>query len=302
MRSLLLRWADQISTRYELDDQQRAAARKQVLDQWEPFLEAHRRRIQPLANEFLEMRLGVEPPAREHVQAWAKRAIPVLEEVRRHVDQGSGRFRELLQPGQRIKFEADALGMTAGMALAEQTLRRWKDGDYDEQQIWHPTSRGGESPPVARENTASGSADGQEKPDEESSSAGGTAAQPPDQIAIELDSWTQYVERFILHFELRDAQKTAVLSVLHELKQRAIDHRDRHRQEIDSLERRIADYAGGEEELNELKSELAKLYGPVDEMFQELCRRAENVPTESQRAVAASKVDTKDKSEAKNRP
>jgi hypothetical protein len=85
-----------------------------------------------------------------------------------------------------------------------------------------------------------------------------------------------------------------VLSVLSELKERALSHRDRHRDEIAKLEARIASFGGSEEELPELKGQLTELYGPIDDMFKELKLRIESVLTAEQRGGVKTPVPASD--------
>ena len=120
------------------------------------------------------------------------------------------------------------------------------------------------------------------------------AAQRPaaqeDQIALEVVAWERYVEEFIRIYGLDEGQRTAVLSCLSELKQRAIAHRDKRRDDIATLELRISNFTGSDEELAGLKEQLTELYGPIDDMFQELKARIEQIPTARQRAEAAQKI------------
>lgn len=112
-------------------------------------------------------------------------------------------------------------------------------------------------------------------------------AEVSDQVVVELGRWDKYVEEFIRIYDLDEGQRTAALSCLSELKQRAIDHRDRHREEIAALEHRIHNNTGTDEELAEIKQELTRLYGPIDDTFSELKRRIELIPTTEQRARVA---------------
>ena len=106
-----------------------------------------------------------------------------------------------------------------------------------------------------------------------------------DQIALELHAWEHYVMEFIQTYDLDEGQRTAALSCLAELKERATAHRDRRREEITALERRIRNNSGTDQELAEIKQRLIKLYGPIDEMFKELKRRLESIPTAEQQAA-----------------
>ncbi len=293
MRLVLIRWADELSARYELDEDQKGRVRELVVKRWQPFLDEHRDDIQPLVNEFLEMRLGLEPPTADQVRSWGERATPTLAEFRRQLDGGAEQFREILTPQQRTKFELDMLAYRAGAEFLDVKLQDWRRGEYEAGEVWS-------APGERRRRRARRRAARVLAADQDPSDAGRSTeemgkkiaiGEPPDQIALEVDAWTKYVENFSRVFELEIAQTTSVVSVLDELRQRALAHRDRHREEIAALERRIAEFSGDNEALEALREELTKLYGPVDEMFQELKQRVETVPTAGQRAAAARKED-----------
>jgi len=285
MELMLVRWADRLSLQYELDDGQRLKVREAVKQRWGKFLSDHRATIQPVINELIEMRLETQPPAKERVQAWAERAAPVFEKLREQFEQSTDEFREVLTTDQRMKFDADASMFDLGVRLAEQKLSQWRKGEYREDEFWAPPSLGGRKRHAPAGDRTAGSG-----PDKAASvegrSATGKRPDETDQIAIELAAWRQYVEAFIRVYRLAEGQRTAVLSILSEMTQRATAHRDRRRQEIAELENRIATFSGGEDELAELKRQLTELYGPIDEMFKELKRRIELIPTGEQRAAA----------------
>jgi len=106
----------------------------------------------------------------------------------------------------------------------------------------------------------------------------------PDQVALELDSWDRYVADVIERFRFNDGQQQAARSILKEMKDRALAHRDRHREEITRLEEKLA--SGNPDDSDALENELTRLYGPIDEMFRELFARVEQIPTAAQRRAA----------------
>ena len=138
LESLLSRWADEASNEYSLDDVQGKQVRKAVVGRWKGFLDEHRRELQPIANEFLEMRLGMEPPSKERVREWAERAFPTFDRVKQEFMASQDDFRQALHPTQRAKFELDMLKQSAGMQFAENKLRQWKTGDVDATEFWEP--------------------------------------------------------------------------------------------------------------------------------------------------------------------
>ena len=283
IKLMLTRWTHEAADKYGLDEQQRARAEEAVVERWTRFLYENRKDVQPLVNEFLEMRMDLTPPSKEKVEDFARRAKPHFDDVAKELDEGTTEFREILRPNQRIKFEIDAAQMKIGVGLATQKFDQWQKGEFDPEDFWEPV---GQDPETRRER--------RRKSREERERQRELAAQKQkeledasrDQIEIEMDSWQRYAAAFIRNYRLDAGQKDTVLSCLTELRDRAITHRDRNRDEIIRLEERIASSTGDEGELSEIKRQLDRLYGPIDEMFRELKARIEQVPTSDQRAVA----------------
>ncbi len=285
MNLLLARRAHQAAARYELNEEQQKKVREAVVGRWGRFLTENRATLQPLANEFIEMRMELEPPSKEQVQAWAKRAMPVFGKVREQLEQGIGEFREILDPLQRAKFELDAMRFGVGLQITEQRLENWQQGEFETSEFWQPPGerrrrreerrrrRGGSERAVNLPGAPGRGAAGEVTPSEQQ-----------DQIALELHAWEKFVEEFIRIYGLDGAQRDAARSCLSEVKERALAHRDRRREDIVRLEGRIRENTGAEEELADIKKRLVELYGPIDAMFAELKRRIEQIPTAKQRA------------------
>jgi len=292
MRSLLRRWAHEVSEEHNLNDTQREKAEEAILERWTGFLEENRDEIEPLVNEFIELRWELEPPEKEEVQDWARRADPVFGKIREQVEGGVDDFRKILTPMQRIKFEAQATAFTGGMNMAQAQIKKWEEGDFEREDFWEPTReerrRRREERRRAREEAERAS---QEATEEKKEVVAAVEEEPPDQVALEMTAWEKYVAEFIDLYNLNDAQRTTAISCLEELQQRALAHRDSRREEIARLEERIANNSGTEEELAEIKASLARLYGPIDEMFAELKSRLEVIPTAEQRRNAERKVE-----------
>jgi hypothetical protein len=288
MRLMLARWAEEASRQYDLDDEQRAKVREAAVERWSKFLDENREVMQPLANEFVEMRMELKPPPKERVQEWAKRAGPVFDKVRTQLDEGADEFRKVLRPVQRAKFEIDTLQMKVSLQIAEQRIKQWQSGEFGPDEFWEPLPSDRESRRAERRrNREEREAKAALAGESSESDANDAAA---DQIAVELDAWDRYVAEFIRSNGLDAGQRTTVLSCLSELKERAIAHRDRHREEIDQLEKRVASNAGIEAELADINKQLVELYGPIDDMFKELRSRIEQVPAAEQRAAAATQT------------
>jgi hypothetical protein len=257
--------------RYDLTDEQQGRVEAQMLERWQTFLRDNRRELQPLVNEYFEARLGVEPPTAEQMQAWAKRAMPVADKVREHIETGSEEIRQLLNPLQRVKFDSESLGMKAGLDALQDRLQSWERGEFAAKELWQP-------PPGYRAPTSGDPARKGRRP-----------APPPDQVEIELDRWDVYVTNFIATHRLDESQQRAATSILREVKERARAHRDRHRLDIAELESAVA--AGRQDDKHQVQAELKRLYGPIDDLFTELQQRLGRIPTADQRRTATQPAD-----------
>ena len=286
MRLMLARWAEEASLQYGLDDDQRSKVREAAVQRWSRFLDENREALKPLANEFVEMRMELEPPSGERVQDWAKRAGPAFEKVREQLNEGADEFRQVLRPMQRAKFEVDALQMKVALSYAEGRIKKWQSGEFKSDEFWEPLRRDRRRRRAERNEDYQG--EPQESIDHESRREGEPSIEDADQIAIELDAWNAFVDEFIRTYALDPGQRTTIASCLSELKQRALAHRDRYHEVIDKLEERIASNAGTPEELADINKRLVELYGPIDDMFAELKGRLDQIPTADQRAAAAS--------------
>ncbi|MGI0148388.1 MAG: hypothetical protein ACREDF_02490 [Thermoplasmata archaeon] len=284
LRSLLARRAEDVAREYGFDEEQRTKAREAIVDGWGQFLGERRERLQPLLNEFLEMRLDVEPPPKERVQAWAEKAGPAFEELRDQAGKSVGALRQIVKPDQRIAFEVEAVKLQAGLALAGAKLYQWRSGEFDAKDFWEPLpSERRREREKAQPDPVAPSTGGAGASSEESSAAASDNPAVEDQIAVELTSWDTFAAEFMARYALDPAQRDAVRSCLTELKERAAAHRDRHREEIAQLERRIAASRGEDAEVEAVRRDVVTLYGPIDEMFAELKRRIEPIPTTEQR-------------------
>ena len=278
---LIVRVADEFSHEYELDKAQADKVREAMVKRWGGFLRENREAIQPVVNEMFEIRFDIKPPAKERVQAWAGRALPLLDKMREQVEQGRGDLREVLTPEQRVRLDQQALELGFGLKLARQRLHQLKEGAFEAEhlrELWEPPAAQRAQRREKRRRQREEAANQREQTERQQTAEA-------DQITLELKAWETYVENFMQTYRLDEGQRGAAISCLSELKQRAIEHRDRHRDEITAMEHRIKNFSGSDEALEQLKRDLTKLYGPIDEMFQELKRRIEPIPTAVQRTA-----------------
>lgn len=283
MDLLLRRWAQEVSNRHDLDKARLAKVEQAVVKRWGTFFSENRSQIQPLINEFAELQMEMEPPSKERVQDWARRATPVFDQFRGQIKEGNTEVRELLGPLQAAKFDVEAMAFDAALAGVRGKLEKWENGDFAPREFWMPT-------PAERRKMHEAKRRERETRERQYAADKPEKAEQ-DQIALELESWDKYVEEFVRLYGFDESQRTTALSCLSELKQRAIDHRDTRRDDIAKLEERIENHTGSEQDLAEIKKQLSELYGPIDGMFKELKDRLAQIPTAEQRA----KVEESDK-------
>ncbi len=283
MRDLLLsRWVDQVGHQFKLNEKQTEQLRESVVKRWGGFIGDNRSTLKPLINDFIEMRLGREPPSTEQVESWAREALPMFKKTRAQFDEGKADFREVLSPLQRAKFEVQLLELGVGMNFLEERLTQLSDGNIDDvarDMFWEPPGLTQAERRQRRNEQRRERAEAVER-------AAKVAAAAADHIAVELTAWERYAIDFINRYNLDEGQRTTARSCLTELTERARAHRDRRRMDIAHIENQIAGFSGSETELTALKEQLTELYGPIDDMFKELERRLEQIPTAAQRARA----------------
>jgi hypothetical protein len=288
---LVQRAAIQAGEKYSLRPDQLAKLQEGMLDRWPRWLRENRAELQPLVNEYLEARLGTEPPTAAEVSQWSERAWPLLQKFRNSFNAGSEELRNLLTPEQRLKFEAELLKSRARLLLLESSLNRWRQGKFEEREWWDPPTRRREqsrapAAPGPTTTAAATSADG--------GSAGAatrpTVAPPeyvPPRVAEEFEAWTKYVSDFCDRYQLDRSQRNAADSMLSEMRQRASDHVRLHRDRLWAIEQQLS--VPDVEDAVALDNELEELYGPIDRLFRELDERLHRLPTpgQAQRAEAA---------------
>jgi len=272
---LLARAADQMTERHKMSPETRREVREAFVDRWSTFLNTNRSELQPLLNEFLELRLELTPPDKKRVQQWAHRMTPIFEKIKQQVRESRKDLRASLKPDQQARFAAETMAMEVGLEFAEMKLAQYESGQFEDVDFWKPHGMDRKARRKLRETR---------RKKRREAVAKIRSLQPPiDQIENELSAWAQFTADFIRIYDLDASQRNAALSCLNELTERAKSHRRRHLDEIQRLEQRIASEKKSKKELAAIKEQLITLYGPIDEMFEELKSRLENIPTSEQR-------------------
>jgi len=269
---LVRRQARESAQEYDLRPDQLHRLETQMLDQWRPFLKENRNRIQPLVNDYFEMRMGLEPPTSDQVADWAKRAMPVYKDIRKRVETGQQKLSEMLTPRQRAKLKMERMKTAATLEAFESSLERWRSGTFQQNELWQP-------PPGYRSDDAKPATTSQPFEPVETAPQ---FADLPDRAAEELSFWIVWVDQFCERYELDRSQRNAAHSILREMLGRARDHVRANTERIEAVERIIEDATAPADEPAVL-AELNAVYGPLENMGQELQTRIERLPTTAQR-------------------
>lgn len=272
IRLVIGRFVDEERQRYELTDEQVEQWRDAATKRWTAYADKNRANLQPLINEFIEMRMEMEPPSTERIQAWATRADKALGSIRTEMTKNIDEVREILDPLQQAKLETNLLKFNAGLEIAQTKLQQWQRGEYNEREFWDP--------PASQRR--------KRREDREAQRLAAEEAEPQeDQILTELDAWDEYVRSFIALYQLDEGQRMTANTSLKEIKERAVKHRDRYKDQIDRLEEMIESNDGDKERLTVIEAKLVELYGPIDEMFDELKNLLGRIPTQQQQTRVA---------------
>lgn len=318
VESMVEQAADQIITRYKLNDQQAAYTRQLMSRRVNQLLDKHEDDIRALFREAMAMRMMGKPPSVEAIQSWAKRAAPIYQEAKKHILEGNKEWAEILSPEQKKTHELDVKMMEMDFAQYEKRLERWSEGGFDPKKDWvvesqtrrRPMPRSAKEAELARAR-AKAQAEARAKaqaakggPEEAAKSQTPDIGGPPAPIRIgakpaetapsetvevtpdvELDPehfWDVYVRGFIKQYHLDKAQTQQALAILKDCKERARRHRDAHREDYLRLHKQIREARARGAKAADANEELADLDGPINELFEELKRRLENIPTSAQ--------------------
>jgi len=276
----ILRIAESVSEQYNLDEQQAAEFERMTLRRWKPFVRRIRPMAQPLLNRYLETKYALTPPSKQTIQQWAKQARPVLEAVRKELQEAQREFGKILKPEQKPKFERDVLKFSMAAQAIDQKLRQWEQGKFEEYEWWDPTWRVRQERRRRREAARAAARAHVQAPQERPGS--GPVETVVEQI-VPLDKWERFVEQFIIRYRLDEGQRTTARSILKDLKERALAYRQRHADEFATIDRKLAGAEASERQ--ELLDRRRELNGPIQDMFEELRDRLDGLLTSAQRQL-----------------
>jgi len=294
---LLLKGVDAISERYQFDESQYGAIRKDFLVRYPELLKRHRAALQPIVNEILEMGLAEEKPTPETVAEWAQKLDPVVADTRKALRATHDEIAPLLRPDQKRRWDVDFAQLMIGLGVVDAQLALWKRGQFDPNE-WPPKLAGAPRGPSASSPTTAetpptspievivsgfGAASGRrldtvgDRRNEPSNTKG-----PTGPSEIPLDRWEGYVKEFIRTHDLDKAQANQAMAILRDVRQRAKQYQDKNKDEFKRIDRESA--VSGPDRRAVLREQLKYLQAPLNDLFDELRSRLDGVLGSNQRS------------------
>jgi len=306
----LRRLIRETTKRYELDAKQAAVLERQFMTRWPAFLEKHRSVLQRLINEYLEVVIVGDPPTREQVARWAKALRPVVEASTAELDGTYEEVRKILRPEQIKSWDRDRKSFMSGKKFAEVELGKLARGQFNPKHWRTPwpkppmdaripvvePSADPAAPDVA--GTADRAKSGRRanrfrtrRADAPGPPRHGDSGLPRSEGTIDtkqptrpLDTWESYVKQFIKRHSLDAGQANAAMAILKELRSQGKAYETKHAAEIERLARAVS--AAEPAARPKLQAQLNELRQPINDLFDELRSRLDDLLTGAQRKGA----------------
>jgi len=250
---MINRSVQQASRRYNLTPEQEEVARKLTTDGVNAFLDKHESELRSLIGEALRARMSGQPPTAEEVKKWTERAAPLFEEAKKAILEGNRQFREVLTDEQKKGFDADQKLIEQQFAATGEMFERWKKGDFDPVNDWIDRQR--------------------PRPDWRESRP-------------ELDRFERYARRFIDNYKLDSTQATQVMSIVADSRKRAEEYWYSRKTDIEAARARVRELASdlkNRQQYLAATKQLTELNKPVNDLYNEMRRRLDVIPTDAQR-------------------
>ncbi|MCG3138129.1 MAG: hypothetical protein HJJLKODD_01989 [Phycisphaerae bacterium] len=270
-QAMLKRGAFEMAEDLDLEDAQYEQLQQTMYDRWLPFYREHNEEFGPVVDRMMQAMWDPDLPSNEEAAIWAKDALRLLEVFSAEVEKGNADIARMLTPEQVKKFRKNALEFTAGLGMAKVEFQKMADGHLD-QTMW-VKFRGNRADRRERYRQA------RERRQMDS------IMKSPEMQAIFIGGWEQYVLNFIARYSLDAAQSGAAQSILRDVKQRAETYLKSKAAEFGATMDQLAQMTA--DERTTFMNEHEEVLKPIRELFSELQRRLETIPTDAQRTKAA---------------
>ena len=265
--SMIRQAADNVARRYNLSPEQTEYTRKIMHERVTRFLEENEEAIWPLVRDLARQQLTGKTfdPANPNDVETAKRigagALPLVAKAKQAILQANQEWGQILSPEQKKLHDYDLNEMEGQFGEINQNFERYKAGQPVENPMFPQTPPKNVAPP-----------------------------RPPKPPRVYTprqaeDRWDQYVQDFIKKYELDPGQRESAESILREYKKRAADYRSSRTKEFTEITKRLSE-AFQSSDLQKramAQRDEAALNKPIDEMFEEMKRRLDPIPSPAQK-------------------
>lgn len=290
--SMMDQAVENISRRYNLNDDQKAKTKKMLVEEVTKFLDTHEN-IWPLVRDLGRYQIKGEAPEGEIARRIGENALPLLEDIRETIMTCNADWDSILSDEQRALHEWDLNDMELTFKKMDENFTAMRQGKPRNPGIFPGpnTEHEVKAPPVRT------------KPPKDFKP---TLRRNAREDKPQEDEWELYVQVFIKKYELTEAQSEAAHSILRECKTRAAAYRLSKERDFAEAKKRLEDVRNSKQpaEITKTKEKvwttvLQKLRKPVDDLFQELKDRLARIPTATQKKRAGDPPDSSPPTPAK---
>jgi len=266
---------DQISRRYNLNDQQKEYTRLLLVSRVRAFLDQHEMEVRELLQESIDMRTGKRPSDAIALQVWANRALPLYQEASKAILDGNEEWAVILDDEQKEIHDRDMALMRRSFKNATETMGTWQEGKGK-----LPTVAQGKKPP---QNVKTVNANESDK------TVGAVSTDPRPSRVVKLeDNWLAYVNAFINTYALEGKDEVSARDkILKDMYAQARKYRELNKQQFEKLDKRQKNAAKDRTvRIHDVLKQKKQLELPIREMFVKLDKRLRRLPTAEQFANA----------------
>jgi len=231
---------------------------------------------------------------KEAAVKFAKMSKPIVPALRKFFKNSAAEIGKKLTIKQRLKLTGDMAAATAGLAVFENRMKRWKKGKVGD--YANPFYDSDDNAPPDDED---GPVDPNESPEHKKARRRVERYTLDYQLNVD-DRWDDYVDQAIAYYQFDEAQKASARAILKDCKTRAkmiktpqLRHAIKENLILQNMaytvaknkDSRLKDFNRGPW-MYHLYSSYEKLKKPLSELTKELKRRIDGLPTTQQRAAA----------------
>lgn len=256
-----------LSKRYNLNDEQKAFTNDMMTTRVTKFLEDHQDEIWPLLSELVFHQRTGEPPNPEVAKKLGPRVLKIVKEAKEEIYESNEEWREILTDDQKKVHDFDLEQMGKTFDSMEQNFSQWSKGNAQQTNIFPP-------PPTAKQPKAPA----KPQPGIPTKSPKDVQEQPERLVS----HFEEYVKQFIEDYQLTKNQIETAQSILREVLVRAKNHEQSKAKEIAAAKEKLSS-AKDTKDRKRAKQELDTLNKPMEDLFTEMTTRLDSIPDKGQK-------------------